>query len=498
MRGGRKAIGNLLVRPCGGMVDAIDSKSIVERRARSSRARGTNQAIAGPCGTVYPGGMKMIAAAATALLALAAPLHAQVAAEPVAQRIQADMPGLLAIYRDLHANPELSFQELRTARIMADAARQAGFAVTEKVGRTGVVAVLRNGAGPTVLIRTDMDALPVTEQTGLPFASKARGLSRAGVESGIMHACAHDTHMTAWIETARLLATRRGAWSGTLVMIAQPAEEIGEGARAMLADGLYTRFPKPDYVLAFHNSADLAAGVLGTTRGFAMANVDSVDVLVRGVGGHGAAPQTTKDPIVLASAIVMRLQTLVSRDQNPVDPAVVTVGSFQGGTTHNIIPAEVALQLTVRSYSDRTRTRLLDGIRRIASGEAIASGIAESAMPVVTVKPGYTRATWNTPDFTGRMTTLLRGHFGAARVVDLPPAMVGEDFGEYGRADPDHIASLIFRVGGVPADRIAAAEREGRELPSLHSPTYAPQADAVIAAAAEALTVSAMDLLRRD
>lgn len=444
--------------------------------------------------------MKIAPALAVAALLTfgSAPLHAQDFVEPIAQRVQADLPGLLAIYRDLHANPELSFQELRTARIMADAVRQAGFAVTEKVGRTGVVAVLRNGAGPTVLIRTDMDGLPVAEQTGLPFASKARGMSRAGVDSGIMHACGHDTHMTAWIETARLMAARRGAWSGTLVMIAQPAEEIGEGARAMLADGLYTRFPKPDYVLAFHNSADLAAGVLGTTPGFAMANVDSVDVLVRGAGGHGAAPQTAKDPVVLASAIVMRLQTLVSREQNPVDPAVVTVGSIHGGASHNIIPDQVALQLTVRSYSDRTRARLLDGIRRIAMGEAMASGIPESRMPVVTVKQTYTRATWNTPDFTGRITTLLRERFGAARVVDLPPAMVGEDFGEYGRADPDHISALIFRVGGVPADRIAAAEHDGRELPSLHSPAYAPEAEVVIATAAEALTTSAMDLLKRD
>ena len=433
---------------------------------------------------------------AFAAVALAlSPAHAET--PTVAQRIAADMPGLLAIYRDLHANPELSFQEVRTARIMADAARKAGFTVTEKVGRTGVVAVLRNGSGPTVLIRADMDGLPVIENTGLAYASKARGISTAGVESGLMHACGHDTHMTAWIETARLMADRRASWSGTLVMIAQPAEEIGEGARAMLADGLYTRFPKPDYVLAFHDSADLEAGVIGTTSGYAMANTDSVDVRVRGVGGHGAAPHTTRDPIVLASAIVLRLQTLVSREQNPVDPAVVTVGSIHGGAKHNVIADEVTLQLTVRSYSDRTRARLLDGVRRIARGEAIASGIPEDRMPVVAVKEGYTRATFNTPDFTARMTTLLRGHFGAARVVDLPPAMVGEDFGEFGRADADHISSLIFRVGGVSAERIAAAQRDSRELPSLHSATFAPEADKVIGAAAEALVVAASDLLRK-
>jgi hippurate hydrolase len=429
--------------------------------------------------------------AAPLLLLAVSPAHA----ETVADTIKADMPGLMAIYRDLHANPELSFQEVRSAKIMADAARKAGFEVTEKVGKTGVVAVLRNGAGPVVLIRADMDALPVTEQTGLPFASKQRAISHAGVESGVMHACGHDTHMTAWIETARLLAGRRGEWSGTLVMIAQPAEEIGEGARAMLADGLFTRFPKPDFVLAFHDDASLAAGMIGATSGYAMANVDSVDILVRGVGGHGAVPQTAKDPVVLASAIVLRLQTLVSREMNPVDPAVVTVGSIHGGAKHNIIPDEVKLQLTVRSYSDATRLKLLDGIRRIARGEAIASGIPEDRMPVVTVEAYHTRATYNTPEFTTRITGLFREHFGAARVVELPPAMVGEDFGEYGRAAD--APSLLFRVGAVASERLEAARNQGRELPSLHSPFFAPEADKVIAAAAEALTRAAMRLMTK-
>lgn len=431
--------------------------------------------------------------AATPLLFAALPAHGQT----VAEAIQADMPGLLAIYRDLHANPELSFQEVRSAGIMAAAARKAGFQVTEKVGQTGVVAVLRNGPGPTVLIRADMDGLPVTEQTGLPYASKKRGVSTAGVESGVMHACGHDTHMTAWIETARLLAARRGEWSGTLVMIGQPAEEIGKGARAMLADGLYTRFPKPDVVLAFHDSADLPAGVIGAAAGYAWANADSVDILVRGVGGHGAAPHSTKDPIVLASAIVLKLQTLVSREMNPVEPAVVTVGSIHGGAKHNIVPDEVKLQLTVRSYGDATRAKLLDGIRRIAAGEAMAAGLPQDRMPVVSVMEDYTRSTYNTPVLTDRMKAAFRRHFGAQRVLDLPPAMVAEDFGEYGRADPERIASLIFRVGAVVPEKIEAARREGRELPSLHSPLFAPEADKVIATAAEALTLAAMELLPR-
>lgn len=434
------------------------------------------------------------ASAVLVSLALSVPVHA----ETVPERIQADLPGLMVTYRDLHANPELSFQEVRSAGILAAAAHKAGFEVTEKVGKTGVVAVLRNGAGPTVLIRADMDGLPVIEQTGLPFASRKRGTSTAGVESGIMHACGHDTHMTAWIEIARLMAARKGEWSGTLVMIGQPAEEMGLGAKEMLADGLYTRFPKPDYTLAFHDSADLPSGVVGVTPGFALANVDSVDVEVKGIGGHGAYPQTTKDPIVLASAIVTRLQTLVSREQSPLDPAVVTVGSFHAGTKHNIIPDAAKLELTVRSYSDETRARLLAGIARIARGEAIAAGMPDDRMPVVTVKEPYTRATFNTPDFAQEIVADLKQRMGDGRVRITQPVMGGEDFGEFRRADEAKIKSAILWVGGRPAADLEAAKREGRTLPSLHSPFWAPEADKVIAGAAEALTLTAMRLLPRN
>ena len=434
----------------------------------------------------------LTSAAALSLLA-AAPARA----DGLAASIRADLPGLMDIYRDLHANPELSFEEVRSAKILADAARKAGFDVTEKVGRTGVVAVLRNGPGPTVLIRADMDGLPVVEQTGLPYASKRRATSSAGVESGVMHACGHDTHMTAWIQVARMMAARRGDWSGTLVMIGQPAEEIGLGARAMLDDGLYTRFPKPDYALAFHDSADLEAGVVGATPGWALANVDSVDIEVRGVGGHGAYPHTVKDPIVLASAIVMRLQTLVSREQNPVDPAVVTVGSFHAGTKHNIVPDSARLQLTVRSYSDETRKRLLDGIARIARGEAVVSGLPEDRMPVVSVEDPYTRSTYNSPEFTTEALAALRPAMGAERVVQTVPVMGGEDFGEFRRADEKSIQSVIFWVGGQPVERLAAARREGRTPPALHSPFWAPDAEAVIARASETLTRTALRLLSR-
>jgi hippurate hydrolase len=380
---------------------------------------------------------------------------------------------------------------------MADAARKAGFAVTEKVGRTGIVAVMKNGEGPTVLIRADMDALPVTEQTGLPFASKQRGVSTAGVESGIMHACGHDTHMTAWIETARLMAARKSEWSGTLIMIGQPAEELGLGAVAMLEDGLYTRFPKPDYTLAFHDTPELPSGVVGAAKGWALANVDSVDILVKGVGGHGAYPHTTKDPIVLASAIVTKLQTLVSRENDPLDPVVVTVGSFHSGTKHNIISDEARLELTVRSYSDETRERLLSGIRRIAQGEAIASGIPQGLMPEVSVKEPYTRATYNSPEFTEEAIAHLQQKMGKERALITPSVMGGEDFGEFRRADEENIRSIIFWVGGSPSERIADARAGGAPLPSLHSPFWAPEADMVIGAGAQALTLTALRLMAR-
>lgn len=427
--------------------------------------------------------------------ALVALVSTPAAADPVRARVQADLPELMAIYRDLHQNPELSFQEVRSARIMADAARKAGFEVTEKVGKTGVVAVLRNGPGPVVLIRADMDGLPVVEQTGLAYASKARGVSTAGVESGIMHACGHDTHMAGWIGAARALAANRDRWSGTLVMIGQPAEEINSGAEAMLKDGLFTRFPKPDFALAFHDTADLPSGTIGVKPGFALANVDSVDITVKGLGGHGAYPHTTKDPIVLASAIVMRLQTLVSREASPFDPSVVTVGSFHGGAKHNIIPDEVKLQLTVRSYSDESRKLLLDGIKRIAAGEAQTAGVPADRMPVVTVDPNPGLATWNTPDFSERMSTFFKGRFGAARVVETPPSMAGEDFGAFARTDPERIKTLIFWVGGRPQEEFDAAKREGRVLHGLHSPFWAPEADQVVATGAEALASAAMELM---
>jgi hippurate hydrolase len=312
-----------------------------------------------------------------------------------------------------------------------------------------------------------------------------------------MHACGHDTHMTAWIAAARRLAAMKAQWSGTLVMIAQPGEEIGVGAKAMLDDGLYTRFPKPTHALAFHDSAGLPAGTIGYAVGPALANVDSVDITVPGVGGHGAYPHTTKDPIVLASRIVTALQTLVSREANPQDPAVVTVGSFHAGAKHNIISDEAKLLLTVRSYTDETRKLLLDGIRRIARGEAIAAGMPENRMPVVTVREGeYTPATFNTEKLTADTAALFTQRFGEARVRKVAAVMGGEDFSRFHLADKS-IESLIFWVGGVPQAQWDKAAGDPARLPSLHSPYWAPDAERTISTAAEAMVAAALGVLKK-
>ena len=410
--------------------------------------------------------------------------------------IDALMPDLLAIYRDLHANPELSFQEVRTAATLAVRVRAMGFAVTEQVGKTGVVAVLENGPGPVLMIRADMDALPLEEKTGLPFASRARAITRDGIESPVMHACGHDTHMSAWMGAAQALAGMQDQWSGTLVMILQPAEEIGLGATAMLEDGLFTRFPRPSHIIAFHDSAELPAGTIGYTPGWTLANVDSVELIVRGQGGHGAYPHKTKDPIVIAARIVTSLQTLVSRECDPQDAAVVTVGSFVAGAKHNVIPDEARLLITVRSYSDETRQALLAGVERIARGEAIAAGVPDDRMPIMTVEQDYTPATFNTPQFSDHIAAVLAGHFGAVRVLQVPSVMGGEDFGQYYRAD-NSIESLIFWVGGVDPEKVAQAQRGDIKLPSLHSPLWAPDPVAVIGTASKALVVAALDVLRR-
>jgi hippurate hydrolase len=430
------------------------------------------------------------------LLALPLCLTMPALADPLHDAVAKDVPSLLAVYRDFHANPELPYQEVNTARKLATEFKRLDYDVTTGVGKTGVVAVLKNGPGPVLLIRADMDALPVAEQTGLPFASKARGTTAEGKETAVMHACGHDTHLTTMFGVARQLAARKSEWSGTLVLIGQPAEELVSGAKAMLKDGLYARFPKPQVALAFHDVADLPAGVIGLHRGYIMASNDSIDILVKGVGGHGAWPHTTKDPIVLASRIVTSLQTLVSREVDPIDSAVVTVGSFQAGIADNVIPDQAALMVTTRSFSPETRAMLLDGIARIAKGEAISAGVPEDRMPVVTVKDNYTPSTFNIDPLTGTLSTLFTQRFGGDRVIDLKPMMGAEDFSEYWRADKS-IQSVYFMVGGVPKATWDVAKGDPAKLPSLHSAFWAPDAEAVIATATEAMTAAALDVLKK-
>jgi hippurate hydrolase len=434
--------------------------------------------------------MKTLALLTASVLAFTAPAFAQNLKESAAD----DWKNLKPLYEHLHANPELSFQEVETARRMARELRNLGYKVTEKVGRTGVVGVLQNGEGPTVMIRADMDGLPVIEDTGLPYASTATGKNRFGEEQPIMHACGHDVHMTSLIGTLRQLGTRKEDWSGTIVAVLQPAEEIGEGAKAMLDDGLYRRFPKPDYVLGLHDAAAMPAGMVGYSSGWALANVDSVDVRVKGVGGHGAYPHTTKDPIVIASQIVTALQTLVSRETDPQDSAVVTVGAFNAGSKHNIISNEAHLQITVRSYSDETRDRLLQGIERIARAQAMSAGLPEELMPTVEVSDPYTPATYNDEALTERAATAMRAVLGEGNVIATPPVMGGEDFSQYGRTSDD-IPALIFWVGAVDPETFAKSEAGEVELPSLHSPFFAPAAEPTITTGVTAMTAAVLDLM---
>jgi amidohydrolase len=410
----------------------------------------------------------------------------------MASTAQAAPVDLITLYKDLHTHPELSFQEIRTAGILAAEARAAGFEVTEKVGRTGVVAVLKNGKGPTVLIRADMDGLPVKEATGLAYASTAMGQSPTGQMTPVMHACGHDIHMAVWVGTARWLAENRKAWKGTVVMIGQPAEEGLGGARAMLDDGLLTRFPKPDFAVALHDSASLPAGQVSVPLFRALSISSSLDILVKGVGGHGAYPATTKDPVVLAARIVTALQTLVSRENDPFQPAVITVGSIHGGTKHNIIPDDVALQLTIRSYDSVQQKRLLDGIARVARGEAIASGLPEALMPVISGgRIGV--PTLNDTPLATRLKARFEARLGKARVVDLDPSMASEDFQYFGLEAK--IPSVIYWLGGVGQAQWDAAQNGGPAIPSLHNSGWAPDPVPTIATGVESMAAAVTLLL---
>ena len=418
-------------------------------------------------------------------------------ASSIQSAIASDYGYLKDLYIDLHQNPELSFHEILTAKKIANELQSLGFEVTRPVGGTGLVGVLKNGKGPTLMLRTDLDALPVKEQTGLPYASTQQVSNDLGKTVDVMHACGHDIHMTVFIGTARRLVSLKDRWQGTLILVGQPAEERGAGARMMIEDGLFERFPRPDYNLALHVFPDLAAGTVGYTKEYAFANVDSVDIAVHGIGGHGAYPHKTKDPVVLAAKIISSLQTLVSREISPLDPAVVTVGSIHGGTKHNIIGDRVDLQLTVRSYSDQVRYQLLEGIKRIAFAEARAHGLPDSLLPTVRIKNEATPSVYNDPDFAMRMAQVFERTLGKNRVKETPPVMAGEDFSRYGRVEPK-IPSLMFKLGAVDRNLLTKAKEKGEQLPSLHSPFFAPLPEPTIKTGVLAMTSAALELLGKN
>lgn len=401
------------------------------------------------------------------------------------------------LYKHFHTHPELSYFEEATSKRMAQEWKTLGFDVTENVGGFGVVAVMENGDGPTIMVRADMDALPVKEETGLDYASIVTTDDSLGVNVPVMHACGHDIHITSIIGAARVLVDMKDAWSGTLVLIAQPAEERGGGARAMLEDGLFDKFPRPEMAIALHVHPGLEAGKVGFVKGYAMANVDSVDIKIRGVGGHGAYPHMTKDPVIIAAQVIMGLQTIVSRELAPTDPAVVTVGSIHGGTKHNIISNEVNMQLTVRSYSDATRDHLMEAIERITMNTARAAGVPPFAMPEVETRKEYTPALYNTPELVDRVSGVFRDLLGDANVEEGEAVMGGEDFARYGREEP-RIPIFMYRLGTISADRIAESKKEGAQpLPSLHSSKFYPEPEPTIKTGAQTLAVGVLELMEK-
>jgi amidohydrolase len=406
-----------------------------------------------------------------------------------AVQVDAIYPEIEKLYMDLHRNPELAFREQRSAATLAARVKALGFEVTTGVGGTGVVATLKNGPGPVVMLRTELDALPMEEKTGLPFASTAKSKNEAGEVVPVAHMCGHDLHMAAWVGTAQLMAKNRERWQGTLMLVAQPAEEIVAGATAMLRDGLFTRFPKPDYALGMHNEHGLPAGVVGFHPGYFRANTTGLDMTVYGKGGHGAFPHGAIDPVVIAARIVLGLQTIVSRENNPADPAVITVGSIHGGSASNIIPDQVKLQITVRSLDPAVHKRLLAAIERQAKGEALAANAPKE--PLIEMKSN-TDAVYNDPELTQRMVAAARAALGADRVVEMPAQMGGEDFSQFGLAG---VRAVLLHVGAVDAGKLEASRKSGVPVPGVHSPLWAPEREPTIKAAIAAQTAILMNLL---
>ncbi|MBV8847583.1 MAG: amidohydrolase [Bryobacterales bacterium] len=409
---------------------------------------------------------------------------------PSAAEIDAVYPDIEALYIDLHRNPELAFHETQTAAKLAARVKSLGYEVTEGVAGTGIVAILKNGSGPTVMLRTELDALPVEEKTGLAFASKVVVKNEAGENVHVAHACGHDIHMSAWAGTAKLMAEHRQQWRGTLMLIGQPAEEGAAGASAMLKDGLFTRFAKPDFALSLHDDDTLPVGQIGYHAGYFRAISDRVIITIIGRGGHAAAPQNTIDPIVIAARTVLALQTLVSRENNPADPVVITVGSIHGGTQANIIPDEVKLELSVRTYTEDVRRRVLASIERVAKSEAAAANAPQP--PDVEVRLG-TPAVYNDPELTLRLAAALRKALGPENVTEMPPKMTSEDFAQYSLAG---VPSALLHIGAVDPAKLAHAREVGIPVPAPHSPEWAPEREPTLKNAIRAEVTELLELLR--
>jgi amidohydrolase len=426
------------------------------------------------------------------------------AQQSIDSMIDRELAQLVGTYKMLHAAPELSHHEEKTSTFFAAQLRTLGFTVTERVGKYeradlvgyGVVAVMKNGDGPTVWVRTDLDALPVEEKTGVPYASTVKAKNDAGQDVSVMHACGHDIHITNMIGTAKMLAQLKDQWHGTLVILGQPAEETVTGARAVLADGLYARFPKPDFLLALHDSADVEAGKITFCAGYAMASSTSVDLVIRGLGGHGSKPEATKDPVVIAAQTIMALQTIISRENSPLDPAVVTIGSIHGGTKRNIIPDEVVLQLTIRTYKEEVRQHILASIERMAKGIASAAGVPDDRAPILTViESEGAPSLYNDPQLTERITDAIGRAIGAENVSKAPPLMASEDFG---RLSLDHqIPSVMFWLGAIEPSRVAASRSSGKPLPSLHSSLFQPLPEPTLRTGIKAMTTAVLELMKK-
>jgi len=431
----------------------------------------------------------------------ATPVQAQQSLDAMVDR---ELAALVSTYKMLHAAPELSHYEIKTSAFFASQLRALGYTVTENVGKYaqpnwkgyGVVAMMKNGDGPTVLVRTDLDALPVEEKTGLPYASTVKTKNDAGQDVSVMHACGHDIHITNMLGTAKMLAQLKDQWRGTLVLIGQPAEETIDGAKAMLADGLYSKIPKPDFAIALHDNAELEAGKVAYCPGFALANSTSVEITIRGLGGHGSKPEATKDPIVVAAQTIVALQTIVSRENSPLDPAVVTVGSIHGGAKSNIIPDEVKLLLTVRSYKEEVRQHILASIARIAKNTALAAGIPEALAPIVKVSDTeVTPATYNDPKLTERLAGTFEKTLGASNVVKWPPIMGSEDFGNFSL--DNQIPSCMFWLGAVEPAKVEASKKSGKPLPSLHSSLFEPLPEPTLRTGVKAMTAAVLELMKK-